>query len=104
MRRIEIGGTDYPLKYGRLALSKTLKLAGAKSLKDAGKIDDLHPDKWGEFIYYGIETGCKVEGVDPPTIAQVEEALDLDLSLWSEAVAQFTDDLSGDKKPNTEGN
>lgn len=104
MRNVTINGTAYPLKYGRRALSEVLKLAGAKSLKDAAKIDELHPDKWGEFVYAGVKTGCQVQGIDPPTVEKVEAAIDLDLSLWTTAVEQFTNDLSGDKTPNTEGN
>lgn len=104
MKTILIGGKDYPIKYGRKALQFVLTLAGAKSLKEAAKIDALELDKWGKFVHAGIVTGCKIQDIEPPELEDVEEALDDDLSIWAQATAAFSDDITGEKKANTEGN
>jgi hypothetical protein len=104
MKTILIAGTEYPVKYGRKALQTVLSLAGAKSLKEAEKIDALLPDKWGQFVFAGIETGCRIAGQECPTLEQVDAALDDDLTIWTAAIDAFTADLSSKVEANTEGN
>ena len=104
MNLITIAGTDYPVKYGRMALSKTLALVGAKGLHQAEKIDQMPVEKWGQMVLFGIETGCKIQDIEPPTLEEVDEALDLDLSVFTIAQEQFLSDMQGGKKPETEGN
>ena len=104
MRNVTINGEEFPLKYVRKALNKVLELVDGKTLKDAAKVDDLPTEKWGMFVFAGLETGCRVSGKVAPVIDAVEDALDNDLTIWSVALEQFLEDLVGDKKPNTEGN
>ena len=103
MNYLNINGVDYPIKYGRAALDKVLKMAGAKDLSDAAKIDKLPLNKWGDFIHAGLETGAKIEEVDVLGLEDVNEALDLDLTLYTSAQAAFAKDLTP-KEVDTSGN
>jgi hypothetical protein len=63
MTTISVNGTDYPIKFGRMALIAIMKLTGAKGLSELSKLDSLSPEKWGDFVLAGLENGCKVEKI-----------------------------------------
>lgn len=104
MAKIGIGGTEYPIKYGRAALQEVLKLAGAKSLAEAEKIDKIPLDKWGYFVLAGCKTGAKIEQSEPPTIEQIDDALDVDVSIYMQAQRIFLADVAPADQIDPEGN
>jgi hypothetical protein len=61
MTTISVNGTDYPIKFGRMALIAIMKLTDAKGLSELSKLDSLSPEKWGDFVLAGLENGCKVD-------------------------------------------
>ena len=103
MNTLTVKGIEYPIKYGRAALDKVLTMAGAKSLADAAKIDKLPLNKWGDFIHAGLVTGAKIEEIEPLSLEDVNDALDLDLNLYTSAQAAFAKDLTP-QEVDTSGN
>ena len=105
MNLITIAGQDYPVKYGRMALAKVMKLAGAKGLKDFDKIDEIPPEKWGEFILAGIHNGNKVNGSETlPDPVVLENLLDEDVEVFMQCLGYLGEDISPKEKTDTEGN
>lgn len=105
MNTITISNGVYACKFGRKALAKVLSLAGAKSINESEKIASIPIDKWGDFVHAGLETGAKINGTEPPTLAFVNDALDDDMGIYTSACEIFTRDLTPSDKPVTgEGN
>jgi len=103
MNYLKIAGEEYPIKYGRKALAAVLKLAGAKSMKDASKIDEIPLNKWANFILCGLSSGAELMDTSPPTLEVIDAALDYDVTLFTLASSFFADDMTP-PKVETEGN
>ena len=73
MTTISVNGTDYPIKFGRMALIAIMKLTSAKGLSELSKLDSLSPEKWGDFVLAGIENGCKIQGIKAPALVEVND-------------------------------
>jgi hypothetical protein len=104
MNTVTLQGKKYPIKYGRMALIKVMEITGAKGLSELTKLDALGPDKWGDFVLAGIANGCKIEKVDAPTIAAVNDELDENPSLYMDAINRLGMDITPADKPVAEGN
>lgn len=104
MNTISVNGAVYPVKYGRMALIKVMKITGASGLSDLSKLDSLSPEKWGDFVLAGIENGCKLEKVDPPNISEVNFELDKSPQLYLKAINLLGEDISPNDEPVAEGN
>ena len=77
--KIEINGKTYPIKVGYYALKYAVREAEAAGKKGV-TIDSILTD--GEDIYeallfYGIQLGCKIEGI-PFELKREESEMDLD--------------------------
>jgi hypothetical protein len=104
MTTISVNGTDYPIKFGRMALIAIMKLTNAKGLSELSKLDSLSPEKWGDFVLAGLENGCKVEKIQAPTLAEVNDELDTNPQLYMEAINVLGADITPADKPVAEGN
>ena len=104
MTTISVNGTDYPIKFGRMALIAIMKLTNAKGLSELSKLDSLSPEKWGDFVLAGLENGCKVEKTKAPTLAEVNDELDTNPQLYMEAINVLGADITPADKPVAEGN
>ena len=60
---LEVNGTEYPVRYSLAALSRFENKTGVKVLElaDASK---LSTEASTSLIFYGIQDGCKTEGVE----------------------------------------
>lgn len=104
MKTLTIGGTEYPVKYGRSALIDVNKLTGGSGLSDLSKLDSLSPEKWGDFVLAGIKNGCKLQKIDPPNISEVNFELDSNPTLYIDAITILGDDMKPRESPVAEGN
>ena len=93
MNTLTIGGKKYPVKFGATALGKIQDLVGAETLQELDKIQHLNPGKWAEFLMAGLDTGAKIKGKEAPPMEDVVLALDMDMSLFLDAIEVFNDDI-----------
>ena len=104
---LTIKGKKCPVKFGATALGKIQDLIGAETLEELGKIQNLNAGKWADFIMAGLETGALIKKKEVPSIEDVRLAVDMDMSLFFEAMKIFQDDIQSfapKKEDEQEGN
>lgn len=104
MNTLTIAGAEYPVKYGRSALIKVMKLADAKGLAELTELGSLNASKWGNFVLAGIENGCKISGDEAPKLDVVNDHLDEYPQDFIQCVNWMGEDITPPEQPNTEGN
>lgn len=97
MRTIQILEKPYPVKFGLFALKTMLAKYKLKTLVDTEALMGLlEVDYLPNALKLGIDNGCKIMGVEPPTLDEITEAFESNLSLMTEVIQILAKDISGE--------
>lgn len=84
MNTITLAGKTYPMCFGFLALKNVSQHTGFKMMNEIEKNINLDISDTVIFIHALIENGCYNEGLDAPTMSDVEDAMNKDIGILFE--------------------
>ncbi|MCP9237158.1 hypothetical protein [Lewinella sp. JB7] len=103
---LQIAGQDWPVRWDFTAIKRTLPLAGLSRMSEADRIGDELPfEAVPTFIRNLIRSGLSraKDDREAPTVEQIEEALNDDLTLTGRAFQAVAGDSSGSQPADTGG-